>query len=143
MQARMIGTNQRAAYFANINIRLSFVKVYLLSGFLAGVSSLIMISRVNSAKSGYGSSYQLETILVSILGGIDPRGGYGKISGLIVALITLQFLKNGSNILNFSPFVKNIISGSLLVIVMLINSISANRVSKFERKKDGRKLQAV
>jgi simple sugar transport system permease protein len=127
IQARMIGTNQRAAYFANINIRLSFVKVYLLSGFLAGVSSLIMISRVNSAKSGYGSSYQLETILVSILGGIDPRGGYGKISGLIVALITLQFLKNGSNILNFSPFVKNIISGSLLVLVMVVNSIGSTR----------------
>jgi simple sugar transport system permease protein len=143
MQARMIGTNQRAAYFANINIRLSFVKVYLLSGFLAGVSSLIMISRVNSAKSGYGSSYQLETILVSILGGIDPRGGYGKISGLIVALITLQFLKNGSNIMNFSPFVKNIISGSLLVLVMIVNSISANRGFRSEIKRSGKKVRTV
>jgi simple sugar transport system permease protein len=143
MQARMIGTNQRAAYFANINIQLSFVKVYLLSGFLAGVSSLIMISRVNSAKSGYGSSYQLETILVSILGGIDPRGGYGKISGLIVALITLQFLKNGSNIMNFSPFVKNIISGSLLVLVMIVNSISANRGFRSEIKRSGKKVRTV
>jgi simple sugar transport system permease protein len=130
MQARMIGTNKRAAYFANINISLAYVKVYLLSGFLAGLSSFIMISRVNSAKSGYGESYLLETILVVILAGVDPRGGYGKISGLIIALITLQFLKSGSNILNFSPFVKNIISGSLLIIVMIISSVSANRISK-------------
>ncbi|KPJ87941.1 MAG: hypothetical protein AMS17_07085 [Spirochaetes bacterium DG_61] len=143
MHARMIGTNQRAAYFANINVRLSFVKVYLLSGFLSGISSLIMISRVNSAKSGYGESYLLETILVVILGGIDPRGGYGKISGLIIALITLQFLKSGSNILNFTPFIKNIISGSLLVIVMIINSISANRISKSEMKKRQQKAAGI
>lgn len=137
LQSRMIGTNQRAAYFANINVRLSFVKVYLMSGFLAGISSLIMISRVNSAKSGYGESYLLESILVVILGGIDPRGGYGKLSGLIIALITLQFLKSGSNILNLSPFVKNIISGSLLIIVMIINSIAANRIHRSEKKKQG------
>jgi len=142
IQARMIGTNQRAAYFANINVRLSFIKVYLLSGFLSGISSFIMISRVNSAKSGYGGSYLLETILVAILGGIDPRGGYGKISGLIIALIALQFLKSGSNILNLSPFVKNIISGSLLLIVMIINSISAVRISKSE-KKSVKKRQAA
>jgi len=142
IQARMIGTNQRAAYFANINVRLSFIKVYLLSGFLSGISSFIMISRVNSAKSGYGGSYLLQTILVAVLGGIDPRGGYGKISGLIIALITLQFLKSGSNILNLSPFVKNIISGSLLLIVMIINSIRANRIFKSE-KKSIKKRQAV
>ena len=135
IQARMIGTNQKAAYFANINISLTFVKVYLLSGILSGVSSLIMISRVNSAKSGYGESYLLETILVSILGGVDPRGGYGKISGLVIALVTLQFLKNGSNILNFTPFVKNIISGSLLILVMVINSIGATRKVKAEPSK--------
>ena len=141
MQARMIGTNKRAAYFANINISLAFVKVYLLSGFLAGLSSFIMISRVNSAKSGYGQSYLLETILVVILAGVDPRGGYGKLSGLIIALITLQFLKSGSNILNFSPFVKNIISGSLLIIVMIVNSISANRISRAELSKQSREVR--
>jgi simple sugar transport system permease protein len=141
VQARMIGTNQRASYFANINVSLAYLKVYILSGVLSGVSSLIMISRVNSAKSGYGEYYLLETILVSILGGIDPRGGYGKISGLIIALVTLQFLKSGSNILNLSPFVKNIISGSLLVMVMIINSINANRISKSDIGKGERKTE--
>jgi simple sugar transport system permease protein len=135
IQTRMIGTNQKAAYFANIDISLTYVKVYLLSGILSGISSLIMISRVNSAKSGYGESYLLETVLVSILGGVDPRGGYGKISGLVIALVTLQFLKNGSNILNFTPFVKNIISGSLLILVMVINSIGAARSVKTEPSK--------
>jgi simple sugar transport system permease protein len=120
---------------------MSFVKVYLMSGVLSGISSFIMISRVNSAKSGYGEYYLLETILVSILGGVDPRGGYGKTSGLIIALVTLQFLKSGSNLLNLSPFVKNIISGSLLVSVMIINSISANRVSKSEIKKRQRQAE--
>jgi ribose/xylose/arabinose/galactoside ABC-type transport system permease subunit len=41
-------------------------------------------------------------------------------------------LKNGSNILNFTPFVKNIISGSLLILVMVINSIGATRKVKAE-----------
>jgi simple sugar transport system permease protein len=51
---KMIGANPIAARFAGLNIPLVLMKVYIMNGILAGISAMIMISRSNSAKSGYG-----------------------------------------------------------------------------------------
>ena len=93
----------------------------MLSSFYVGIASIIMISRVNSIRPGYGSAYLLQAILVSILGGVDPSGGSGSISGLIMAIITLQVLQSGFNILSFSPFFKKVVWGLILILVMVIN----------------------
>jgi simple sugar transport system permease protein len=84
-----------------------------------------MISRVNSIREGYGSVYLLQAILVCVLGGVDPSGGSGSISGLIMGIITLQVLQSGFNILSFSPFFKKVIWGLILILVMVINFYSA------------------
>ena len=47
---------------------------------------MIMISRFNSAKADYGESYLLLTILASVLGGVSAAGGFGRVSGLVIAL---------------------------------------------------------
>jgi simple sugar transport system permease protein len=122
----MIGSNPLAARFSGINNNTILIKTYMISGLLAGISSLIMISRVNSAKAGYGSSYLLQSILIIIIGGVDPSGGHGTISGVVMSIIILQMLQSGFNILAVSPFVKNIIWGLMLLIIMVINFISAS-----------------
>lgn len=50
----------------------------------------------------FGASYLLLTILVAVLGGINPYGGFGKVSGLVLAVLSLQFLSSGFNMLRFS-----------------------------------------
>ena len=117
----MVGSNPIAAHFSNINVNLVLIKVYSMSGFFAGISSLIMISRANSAKSYYGSSYLLLSVLICILGGIVDTGGSGSISGLFMAIIILQLLQSIFNMFAINPFVRNIAWGSILIIVMIIN----------------------
>ena len=97
------------------------MQTYIITGLLAGVSSIIMISRVNSIRPGYGYAYLLQAILVAVLGGTDVSGGYGSILGLVLGLIILQSLQSGFNILNFSPFFRKFIWGLMLLIVMVIN----------------------
>ena len=60
----MLGSNSIATEYSGINIKAVLIKAYLLSGFLSGVASLIMISRFNSANAGYGASYLLITVLL-------------------------------------------------------------------------------
>jgi ribose/xylose/arabinose/galactoside ABC-type transport system permease subunit len=101
----MLGSNDVATEFSGINKRKVLVYTYLISGFLSGIASIIMISRFNSANAGYGASYLLITVLIAVLGGVDPFGGFGKISGLIMALIILQFISSGLNLLGVTTFV--------------------------------------
>lgn len=117
----MLGSNPLASCFSGIKNEKVLIKTYMMSGLLAGLASIIMISRVNSVRPGYGEVYLLQAILVCVLGGVDPAGGSGKLSGLVMGIITLQILQSGFNILSFSPFFKKVIWGLILILVMVIN----------------------
>ena len=117
----MYGANQVAARFSGINVENMIMKVYVMSGLLSGMSSIIMITRVNSAKSSYGSSYLLQAVLVAVLGGINPVGGFGTIFGVVTGIVILQALQSALTIFEFRVFAKNIIQGSVLIVIMIIH----------------------
>lgn len=123
----MMGTNPTASHFSGINNKLVLIKTYMLSGFLSAVAGIVIIARTNSAKADYGSSYVLQAILVAVLGGVNPNGGFGKISGLLLAILSLQFLSSGFNMLRFNNFFKEFIWGAVLLLVMVVNYYSAKR----------------
>jgi len=125
LSIQLLGSNPVAASFAGINNNSVLVKTYLMTGLLAGISSIIMISRVNSMRPGYGYAYLLTAILVIVLGGVNPSGGFGTVSGVVMGVIILQLLQSGFNILAFSPFFKKFIWGFMLLLVMVINLIIA------------------
>lgn len=131
----MLGSNPTVARFSGINNENILVKTYMMSGLFAGLASIIMISRVNSIRPGYGSAYLLQAILVCVLGGVDPSGGYGNISGLVMGIITLQILQSGFNILSFSPFFKKVIWGLILILVMVLNFYSYKFSQKSKKLK--------
>jgi len=133
MSMFMVGSNPIASRFSGINNSSILMQTYIITGLLAGVSSIIMISRVNSIRPGYGYAYLLQAILVAVLGGTDVSGGYGSILGLVLGLIILQSLQSGFNILNFSPFFRKFIWGLMLLIVMVINYY-INRYQSSARK---------
>ena len=123
----MLGSNAVATEFSGINVKSVLINTYLISGFLSGISSVIMTSRFNSANAGYGASYLLITVLIAVLGGVDPFGGFGKISGLIMALIILQFISSGLNLLGVTAFITISLWGTILILVMGLNHFIEQR----------------
>lgn len=134
----MIGSNPTASMFSGINNKIVLLKNYVLSGVLCGIAAVIMISRYNSAKPGYGSSYLLQSILAVMLGGADIAGGSGTIQGLFFAILILQMISSGLNIFGLTRgkniFFVDIICGSLLLTIIGINFIVKNR--NFRQKKE-------
>jgi len=120
----MIGSNWIASLFSGVNNTAILMKTYLISGVLSGVAGLIMISRFNSAKAGYGAAYLLITILAAVLGGTDAYGGFGKVSGLVLALVILQFISSGLNLIGVSAFFTLSIWGLIMLLVMAANFFS-------------------
>ena len=110
-----IGSNEQATRFSAIDTRRVLLRVYLLSSLLSAAAALVMMARFNSANADYGQSYLLVTILAAVLGGVDPLGGFGKVSGLVLALIVLQFISSAFNLLGISEFLTLAIWGGVLV----------------------------
>jgi simple sugar transport system permease protein len=126
VKLRMYGANPLAARFAAINIDAMLIKVYVLSGALAAIAGMVVMSRANSAKADYGSSYLLLAVLIAVLGGVNPYGGYGKVIGVVLAVLTMQFLSSGLNMVGVSNFARELIWGSLLILVMIVNTWRAS-----------------
>jgi len=127
LRVQMLGTNPLAARFAGIDDVAVTIRTYAVSGLLAATAGLVIMSRANSAKADYGSSYLLLSILICVLGGINPYGGFGRVSGLVLAVLSLQFLSSGLNMLEVSNFARDFIWGGLLLLVMVINGVELRR----------------
>ena len=124
----LIGSNEIATRFSGINVNRTLVKIYALSGLLCGIASTIMISRFNSAKAGYASSYLLITILISVLGGVNPYGGFGRIGGLVLALFIMQLVSSTFNFLGLSSHLTIAIWGLLLLITIGLRNIKSTSI---------------
>jgi simple sugar transport system permease protein len=130
----MMGTNLKAAGFSGIEIPKMLFRSYVLTGLLSSVAGMVMIARTNSAKADYGDSYVLQAILVSVLGGVNPAGGFGTVLGTTIAVLSLQFLSSGFNMLRFSNFSKELTWGVFLLAIMTLNYVQNRRRLRHHHK---------
>ncbi len=122
LRISMYGTNPLAALYAAVDVNGMLLRVYTLSGLFASVAGMVIMSRANSAKADYGSSYLLLAVLIAVLGGVNPYGGYGRVVGVVLAVLSMQFLSSGLNMLQVSNFARELIWGVLLLFVMTTNT---------------------
>lgn len=115
-----IGNNEKATYYSGINTQKVLIWVYIISSVLCVFAALLMMSKLNSAKASYGDSYLLISILAAVLGGINPDGGKGKLIGIMLALVLLQVIESGLNMLGISSYITMILWGSLLLLFIFL-----------------------
>ena len=118
----LLGTNEKAARFSGMRVASLLIRTYILSGVMAAMAGLVMLANYNSAKSDYGASYTLLTVLIVVLGGVNPNGGSGRLSGVLFAIVMLQVLSSGLNMFpTISNFYRPLIWGAVLLFVICMN----------------------
>jgi len=117
----MVGSNETATQYSGIDTKKVLFRTYMTSGFIAGISSLVMIARFNTAQSGTGFSYLLLTVLLCVLGGVSPNGGAGKVIGLVIAVFILQVVSSGFNLIGLSSFLAKSLWGVILIGAIFLN----------------------
>jgi simple sugar transport system permease protein len=122
----MIGSNIEATRYSGISTRRVVVLVYTLSGAMCAVAGIIMMARFNSVRVGHGESYLLITVLACFLGGINPFGGFGRVLPVFVALIVLQLLSSGLNLMGANQHLATAVWGLLLVGVMILRWVASH-----------------
>jgi len=111
----LMGTNPKAALYAGIPRARMLIITYTACGLLASLAGLISVTHTLSAKWDYGNSYLLIAILIAVMGGVNPSGGYGRIVCVFFAATVLQLLSSLFNLLGVSQFFGNCVWGALLL----------------------------
>lgn len=130
----LYGGNPVASRFSAIHNERMCRSVFLLTGVFAAIAGIIVLSRVNSAKVGYGESYLLQTMIVCVIGGIHPNGGRGTVKGVLMAIILMQIMSSAFTIMSLSPYTKKLIWGAMLILVLGMNYFINKMYAKYRNK---------
>lgn len=126
------GSNSVAAKFSGIRSRSLLMRSYLLTGLLGAVTGIVFISRNPTASADYGASYVLLVIVIAVLGGTNPNGGFATVVGVFLAAMTLQIVQSGFTAMRLSTFQYSIAQGLILIGVLVIDRIDWRAL--FKRK---------
>ena len=126
------GSNSVAAKFSGIRSRSLLMRSYLLTGLLGAVTGIVFISRKPTASADYGASYVLLVIVIAVLGGTNPNGGFATVAGVFLAAMTLQIVQSGFTAMRLSTFQYSIAQGLILIGVLVIDRIDWRAL--FKRK---------
>jgi D-xylose transport system permease protein len=113
-----LGGNREAARLSGIDINKTIFLVFVLMGFLCGVSGVVLASYVGYGTIAAGYGYELDAIAACILGGTSPLGGVGTIWGSMVGALIMASLTNGLQILNVASAWQYLVKGIILILAV-------------------------
>ncbi|MDR1766580.1 MAG: ABC transporter permease [Lachnospiraceae bacterium] len=113
---KAIGENERAMQYAGINTALVKFFAFVVSGAMAGIASLYLVSRVGGASTAMGSGFEMQVMMAMFIGGIPVFGGMKtKTYKLILGAPMVIILENGLVICGTSGSVTQLVRGFVLL----------------------------
>ncbi|MGH2695645.1 MAG: ABC transporter permease [Actinomycetota bacterium] len=118
-----IGSNAEAARRAGINVSRHLIKVYAMSGLLAGMAGYMLLARFTTTTiEGHGTT-NLQAIAAVVIGGTSLFGGIGAVFGTVVGVFIPSILRNGFIILGVQPFWQQVAVGAVLILAVYVDQL--------------------
>lgn len=140
-----IGSNEKAAHMAGINVSSVKTSVFVLTGALVGVAAFLWIGmNASSDPATTGSSYEMYAIAAVVLGGISMAGGKGRVIGILFGAMSYTVIDKIIVALKMDSLINDTIKGAILIIVILIQVagpqikevMSSRHISKKSKSQD-------
>lgn len=122
-----IGDSRETARLSGINVIKTEITTYMLSGGLAALSALVLLSRLSVGEPQGGEGGELDAIAMSVIGGTSTAGGVGGVVGTFIGAALLSVLSVLLNIMGVSPFIQQIVKGITILFAVLVDSGSKKR----------------
>lgn len=115
-----IGSNQKAAALAGVQINKRLMQAYALMGAYGGLVGVLLAARLNSADPNAGQLFELDAIAAVVIGGTSLKGGKGTIFGTLVGALMIAALNNGMDLLSVPSFYQMVLKGVIIIVASLI-----------------------
>ena len=113
-----LGGNETAAALSGIAVRRVKILAYTVSGFCAGLSGVMLSSKIQQASSAQGVGSELDVIASIVVGGASLFGGEGTIVGTLLGTVLIGVINNGLNLLNVSSLYTPLVKGVVILLAV-------------------------
>jgi len=118
-----VGGNIEAARVSGVNVNRVRMFCYASSGVMAGITGILLASRLGQGTPVVGSAYELWAIAATVIGGTSLFGGEGTVLGAVLGAAIMGVMQNGMVLVNLSSYVQDIILGTVLVIAVVYDTL--------------------
>lgn len=115
-----VGGNREAARIAGVPVRRVIFSVYVLSGLMAGIATVLLCARLGSASPVSGNLYELDAIGAVVIGGTSLAGGRATIVGTFLGVLTFALIFSLMTQLNLSTEIQQVTKGSIVLGAVLL-----------------------
>lgn len=129
-----VGSNPEAARRVGMPARWTITSVYMLTGVASAVAGLVIAARLGSGSSNAAVGFELQVIAAVVLGGTSLFGGRGSILGTMLGALTIAVIGNGLILMHISPFFTQIVTGTIILIAIWLNTRIFTATFSFKRK---------
>lgn len=133
LYALATGGREEAARVMGLSINKIKVMVYALTGALAGLAGIVVSARLSNGSPNAGVMLELEVIAATVLGGTSLFGGRATIMGTVAGALLINFVRNGLNLLGVNPYWVQVVTGIILVVAVLMNTVLNRKVESWAR----------
>ena len=137
------GANDVASRYSGIRRRRLLMQSYLLTGLIGGIAGVVFIARNPTASADYGASYTLLVIVIAVLGGTNPNGGFATVAGVFLSALTLQIVQSGFTAMRLSTFQYSIAQGVILITVLVIDQVDWKEKRRRRKRRHEAAAQAA
>ena len=117
----LTGGNREAALYSGIRVNRIKIIIFTLSGVMSAIAGILLSSRLYSAQTNAGLSYELDAIAAAVLGGTSLSGGVGTMPGTLIGALIIGVLNNGMNMLSVPYFYQLIVKGVVIIIAVWLD----------------------
>ena len=122
-----VGGSETAARLSGINVAWVKVRVYALSGFLAGIAGIIHACQNHQGSPNAGVAYELDAIAAAVIGGTSLAGGKGGILGTVVGTLALGVLSNLLGLNNVDENMQWMLKAAIIVAAVWLQTVGARK----------------
>lgn len=123
-----VGGSPKAARVSGISVETVKIWAFVLVGVLSAFAGILSLAFLPSGQAGQtGVGLELDVIAATIIGGTSLSGGEGTILGTCLGVLIIGVLRNGLILMGISPFVQELMIGTVIVAAVAIDKWTVNR----------------
>jgi simple sugar transport system permease protein len=134
-QVVAVGSNMEAARRVGMPARRIVASVYVVSGVACAVAGLLLAARLGSGSSNAAVGFELQVIAAVVLGGTSLMGGKASMVGTVLGTMTIAVIGNGLILMHISPFFTQIVTGTIILIAIWMNTRLFSTNMRLSRRK--------
>lgn len=127
MRVYSTGGSVRAATLCGISTGRWKMFMFIISGFLAGVTGVVFTSKLQSIDVTQTTGYEMTALAIAIIGGIELNGGVGNLKNTVKAALFMAILSNVMSMIGFLSYHQTFVLGLFIVLFAILHKRSDSK----------------